>query len=70
MSAGRLSMARRAVRLYPRQPWAARSTTNALRRGWMRQVKYLGPRWLLADSMPRLDCVATVRTDRVDVELQ
>ncbi len=65
-----LAMARRAVRIYPHQPYTERRAVNALRRGWMRQVSYLGPRWLLAESVPRRDQVTTVRTDRVDIEVQ
>ncbi len=48
-----IQLARRAVRLYPHQPYTERKAVNALRRGWMRQIVYLGDRWLLAKSVPR-----------------
>lgn len=41
------SLARQAVRLYPRSETASRSAVNALRRGWISKINYLGPRWLL-----------------------
>lgn len=42
-----LSLARRAVRLYPRTLYTDRRAVNVLRRGWIAQIQYLGPRWLL-----------------------
>lgn len=42
-----MPLARQAVRLYPRTNYTSRTAVNALRRGWMRQVEYLGPKWLL-----------------------
>ena len=47
------TLARRAVRLYPRTNYTDRKSTNALRRGWIRQIEYLGDRWLLAVPVPR-----------------
>ncbi len=47
------SLARRAVRLYPRSDYTSRKATNALRRGWIRQITYLGDKWLLAASIAR-----------------
>ena len=41
------NLARQAVRLYPRSSYTSRTEVNALRRDWMRQVEYLGPKWLL-----------------------
>ena len=36
-------------------PWSdlERKAVNTLRRGWIRQIIYLGDRWLLASSIPR-----------------
>lgn len=39
------TLARRAIRAYPRHDTADRRTTNHLRRGWMRAVEILGPKW-------------------------
>jgi len=41
------ALARQAVRLYPRTSYTDRKAVNTLRRGWIRQIAYLGPRWLL-----------------------
>lgn len=48
-----VQLARQAVRLYPHQPYTERRAVNTLRRGWMRQITYLGDRWLLAASVQR-----------------
>ena len=48
-----LTLARRAVRLYPRTAYTNRRAVNTLRRGWMRQIRYLGDKWLLATSIKR-----------------
>lgn len=47
------SLARQAVRLYPRTHYTDRKAVNTLRRGWIRQIQYLGDKWLLASSVPR-----------------
>lgn len=47
------SLARQAVRLYPRTDYTERRAVNTLRRGWIRQIQYLGPRWLLAVPVER-----------------
>lgn len=47
------SLARQAVRLYPRTPYTDRRAVNVLRRGWIKQIVYLGDKWLLAQSIPR-----------------
>lgn len=47
------TLARLAVRLYPRTSYTERKAVNALRRGWMRQIQYLGDKWLLAKPIPR-----------------
>lgn len=39
------TLARRAVRAWPHHATAERSTTNHLRRQWMRSVAILGPKW-------------------------
>ncbi len=41
------SLVRQSIRLYPRTSYAGKKAVNALRRGWIRQVIYLGPKWLL-----------------------
>ena len=46
-------LARQAVRLYPRTPYTERRAVNVLRRGWIRQVQYLGDKWLLAVPVVR-----------------
>jgi hypothetical protein len=46
-------LARKSVRLYPRTPYTDRKSVNVLRRGWIRQIIYLGDRWLLATSVPK-----------------
>lgn len=53
MSGGSIALARQAVRLYPRSAYTDRRAVNALRRGWVRQILYLGDKWLLAQSVPR-----------------
>lgn len=40
-------LARKAVLLYPRTAYTDRAAVNSLRRGWIRQVQYLGAKWLL-----------------------
>lgn len=47
------SLARQAVRLYPRTDYTDRRAVNVLRRGWIEKIIYLGDRWLLATSIPR-----------------
>lgn len=46
-------LARQAVRLYPRTNYTDRRAVNTLRRGWIRQIQYLGDKWLLARPVPR-----------------
>lgn len=48
-----IALARQAIRLYPRTCFASRHAVNVLRRGWIRQIQYLGDKWLLAASVPR-----------------
>lgn len=48
-----IALARQAVRLYPRTEYTDRRAVNVLRRGWIRQIQYLGDKWLLARSVPR-----------------
>ena len=47
------TLARQAVRLYPHTAYTDRRTVNHLRRGWMRQIRYLGDKWLLAMPVKR-----------------
>lgn len=47
------SLARQAVRLYPRTDYTDRKAVNTLRRGWIEKIQYLGDKWLLAASIPR-----------------
>ena len=47
------SLARQAVRLYPRTDYTTRRAVNTLRRGWIRQIQYLGDKWLLSRPVPR-----------------
>ena len=47
------SLARQAVRLYPRTGYTDRKAVNVLRRGWIKQIVYLGDKWLLAQPIPR-----------------
>lgn len=47
------SLARRAVRLYPHSAVSNRHAVNHLRRGWIRQIQYLGDKWILAKSVPK-----------------
>lgn len=42
-----IALARQAVRLYPRTPYTDRRAVNVLRRGWIRQIEYLGDAWIL-----------------------
>ena len=44
------SLARQAVRLYPRSTYTDRKAVNTLRAGWVSKIKYLGDRWLLHPS--------------------
>lgn len=48
-----LTLARQAVRLYPRTAYSDRRAVNTLRRGWIRQIRYLGDKWLLAIPVKR-----------------
>lgn len=48
-----LTLARQAIRLYPRNQYATRHAVNTLRRGWIKQIQYLGDKWLLAKSIQR-----------------
>ena len=48
-----MPLARQAVRLYPRTSYTDRKAVNTLRRGWIRQIQYLGDKWLLAKPIPR-----------------
>lgn len=42
-----MNLAREAVRLYPRTSYTERRAVNVLRRGWIKQIQYLGDKWLL-----------------------
>lgn len=48
-----IALARQAVRIYPRTDYTDRKTVNTLRRGWIRQIQYLGDKWLLAQSIQK-----------------
>ena len=48
-----LTLARQAVRLYPHTAYTDRRAVNHLRRGWIRQIRYLGDKWLLAVPVKR-----------------
>lgn len=43
-----MNIARQAIKAWPKHEFASRQQINALRRGWMRAIEQLGPRWLLA----------------------
>lgn len=45
-----LTLARQAVRLYPRTDYTERKAVNTLRRGWITKILYLGDRWLLSPA--------------------
>jgi hypothetical protein len=47
------ALARQAIRLYPRTAYTDRRAVNTLRRGWIRQIVYLGDKWLLAVPIQR-----------------
>ena len=47
------ALARQAIRIYPRTGYTDRKAVNTLRRGWIRQIEYLGDKWLLAKPIPR-----------------
>ena len=47
----RISLARRAVRLYSTD-YVPLRTNKHNRRMWLRSVDFLGQRWLLAESVP------------------
>ena len=47
------TLARRAIRLYPRTSYTDRRAVNTLRRGWIAKIEYLGDRWLLAVPVQR-----------------
>lgn len=47
------SLARAAVRAYPRTPWSDRRALNAHRRRWIASVIQLGDRWILAHPVQR-----------------
>lgn len=46
-------LARRAVLIYPHNSYTDRRAVNALRRGWIAKIQYLGDRWLLAVPVAR-----------------
>ena len=46
-------LVRQAVRLYPRTQYTDRRAVNVLRRGWIRQIQYLGDKWLLAKNIKK-----------------
>ena len=48
-----LTLARQAIKLYPRNQYNTRRAANTLRRGWIKQIQYLGDKWLLAKSIQR-----------------
>lgn len=45
-----MSLARRAIRLYPRTDYNNRKTVNHLRREWIRSVRQLGDKWIIATA--------------------
>lgn len=47
------SIARQAVKAWPRHPLASRQQVNALRKGYIKARKMLGDRWLLAVPVAR-----------------
>ncbi len=48
-----MTLARQAVRLYPRTEYCERKSINHLRRAWIEKVLYLGDKWLIAKSIPK-----------------
>jgi hypothetical protein len=48
-----ITLARQTIRLYPRNQYTTRHAVNTLRRGWIKQIQYLGDKWLLAKSIQR-----------------
>lgn len=48
-----LTLARQAIRIYPRNQYTTRQAVNALRRGWIKQIQLLGDKWILAKSIQR-----------------
>lgn len=48
-----MQLARRAVRLFPMQPYLTLSGVKHNRRAWMRSVIALGDNWLLATKVKR-----------------
>ena len=40
-------------RLYPYVPYLTRRSVQYLRREWIKQVRYLGDRWILAKKVER-----------------
>ncbi len=53
MIANTQSVARQAVRAWPRHDLATRQQINALRRGYIKAREILGDRWLLAVPVPK-----------------
>ena len=50
-----LTLARKAVKLYPHNFHTPRKAVNNLRRGWIKQIQSLGDKWILAKSIQRKD---------------
>ena len=48
-----LALARQAIKLYPRNQYTTRHAVNTLRRGWIKQIHYLGDKWILATAVKR-----------------
>lgn len=46
----KMQLARQSVKMFPRTPYTDRKSVNTLRRGWMRQIEYLGEKWIMHPS--------------------
>ena len=45
-----LTLARQAVRVFPKHEFVNKTTTNYLRREWIKKITLLGDNWLFAKS--------------------
>lgn len=55
------AMLRRVRRVFPRLPDVPTDVTRHNQRQWVRSVRFLGQRWLLAQPAPRLEQEAPER---------
>lgn len=50
-----MKLVKKSIKVYPHTNYNNRKVVNSLRRRWIKQMQYLGDKWILAKSIQRKD---------------